>query len=471
MKINNLIISMFIVVILSFAAQSQTIKSENELYMLSGHITNNCTGNALPAVSVVATGIQQYTTETDDNGYYELMMDNGTYDIEIIKNGYDTSRVLNLPVVSNIQIDTQLTAIYYAPINVVATVNESETICYFTWEMPFNKNFANKDLINFRVAIVSYFSPCNDPSSGILTPISGVDNSYDVTDWSSGYYAFAVKAIYSCGESEWSYSNTFSVKLGNEILLSVDLCNSSSPDSTIVTLFGKDCPWKVYDTSADSVGNIIFGNITEGHYDINIAHNGYSTINYNSVPLFADTVMSTSLTQNMLPPQNMYVDSTTNTAYWEKPVVTSDSSKVKMYYIFLDNLLMDTTNSEIKSYTFSGLNYNQTYNTCIEAVYDCGSSEKVCYTWKSQLLSINENSQNKSIVIYPNPAKDVITIESVVLLKQISIINSFGKEVYNVDVNKETQAVINTNNYKSGLYIVKITTETGLINKNLIISK
>lgn len=73
--------------------------------------------------------------------------------------------------------------------------------------------------------------------------------------------------------------------------------------------------------------------------------------------------------------------------------------------------------------------------------------------------------------VYPNPAKDMLTVTSSVPIKQLSIIDYIGHTVYTSKINKVTSIELNTSSFKSGAYLVKIETEKGIITKRVIVNR
>ena len=73
---------------------------------------------------------------------------------------------------------------------------------------------------------------------------------------------------------------------------------------------------------------------------------------------------------------------------------------------------------------------------------------------------------SEKISIYPNPTKARININAnQILISKIQIINSFGQNVMTMFDNFE---VLDISNLSSGIYILKIDTELGMINKKII---
>ena len=72
--------------------------------------------------------------------------------------------------------------------------------------------------------------------------------------------------------------------------------------------------------------------------------------------------------------------------------------------------------------------------------------------------------------LYPNPAQDRVTVNSSVPMTQLTVTNYVGQVVYNNRVNT-TSHELNTSSYQAGVYLVKISTENGVITKRVIISR
>jgi beta-porphyranase len=77
-------------------------------------------------------------------------------------------------------------------------------------------------------------------------------------------------------------------------------------------------------------------------------------------------------------------------------------------------------------------------------------------------LSVDSNQyENANIALYPNPAKDVVTIKGLAVGDKITVSNVLGEEVLS-DLATEEQAVIFTSNLTEGVYIVSIEGKTQL---------
>nr|HPM39454.1 T9SS type A sorting domain-containing protein [Bacteroidales bacterium] len=82
----------------------------------------------------------------------------------------------------------------------------------------------------------------------------------------------------------------------------------------------------------------------------------------------------------------------------------------------------------------------------------------------------NDIKENENIFnIYPNPANDVLTINSNTTMNQITMINSLGQVVMNVEPNTNFYQ-ININTLPEGIYTARITTNNGLSTKLIVVA-
>ena len=85
----------------------------------------------------------------------------------------------------------------------------------------------------------------------------------------------------------------------------------------------------------------------------------------------------------------------------------------------------------------------------------------------SSTVGIQENDLG-NISIYPNPATNLVNIESDVQINSIQIINYTGQVVYNQHTSGNNVQV-NTNDLSSGVYFVNISTSEGIATQKLLI--
>jgi hypothetical protein len=75
---------------------------------------------------------------------------------------------------------------------------------------------------------------------------------------------------------------------------------------------------------------------------------------------------------------------------------------------------------------------------------------------------------SQSILIYPNPASDVVNIKSDFNITSIRQYNSEGQILVNEGVNSKMYQV-NTSQYTPGLYFFQIETSEGILSKRIIV--
>lgn len=87
---------------------------------------------------------------------------------------------------------------------------------------------------------------------------------------------------------------------------------------------------------------------------------------------------------------------------------------------------------------------------------------------KVEVLGLEENNIN-GVIVYPNPTKGDLTINAEAM-SRITIMNTLGQVVYDNNVNSDNE-VINMAQFDSGLYIVRIATETGVVTRRVSVVK
>ena len=76
------------------------------------------------------------------------------------------------------------------------------------------------------------------------------------------------------------------------------------------------------------------------------------------------------------------------------------------------------------------------------------------------LLSVNENTIEKQFTIFPNPVHDFINIKSENQIVETSMYDLNGKLVLNANQSSDN-VILNLNEFSSGFYLLKITTNDG----------
>ncbi len=80
-------------------------------------------------------------------------------------------------------------------------------------------------------------------------------------------------------------------------------------------------------------------------------------------------------------------------------------------------------------------------------------------------------TQQASIKIFPNPAKEVINISSNYEILEIDIIDLYGRIISSQNTNNSKNIAIDTNNLKNGIYTIKVMTRNSVEIHRFILSK
>ncbi len=97
--------------------------------------------------------------------------------------------------------------------------------------------------------------------------------------------------------------------------------------------------------------------------------------------------------------------------------------------------------------------------------YAFGQSEDYTINITTNLATSDINS--KKIQIYPNPVKNILSINNKLIVKTVKIINMTGQEVYNKQLNK-INPQINVSSLSKGVYIINIETTEGVVTQKII---
>ena len=79
-----------------------------------------------------------------------------------------------------------------------------------------------------------------------------------------------------------------------------------------------------------------------------------------------------------------------------------------------------------------------------------------------------DDISNNIFNIYPNPANNLININSNTNMSQITLLNSLGQVMMNIEPNTDFYQ-INIENLPEGIYSIRILTDSGLSTKLIVI--
>ena len=82
--------------------------------------------------------------------------------------------------------------------------------------------------------------------------------------------------------------------------------------------------------------------------------------------------------------------------------------------------------------------------------------------------SVAEQEEIKA-TIYPNPAKESVSILAENGIQNVMVYNLLGQQILTQDLKGKNKCILNTSDLSSGIYVVKILTEKGMVAKRLVI--
>ncbi len=124
--------------------------------------------------------------------------------------------------------------------------------------------------------------------------------------------------------------------------------------------------------------------------------------------------------------------------------------------------------------TLSSLIPNTTYYVRAFAVNSQGTSygAQKWFTTAEDNTSISDNNDKKNIEVYPNPAKDVVSVSSRNSIIDIRVFDIFGNLVYSSNINESADLhQINISDFSAGIYFVQLRNIDGLFTSKLQVLK
>ena len=179
----------------------------------------------------------------------------------------------------------------------------------------------------------------------------------------------------------------------------------------------------------------------------------YSTIEQDTALKFfsiVDTVVLNHFTSWRINTYNLHADFTANVNF--NPVIFNNLSDNydSLAWDFGDGNTSNANNPNHVYgadgiYTIRLIAYK---NTCTDSV-----QQQIIVIF----VGINDLHQpNKEIILYPDPVKESLSIKGLDINDKISIVDVYGQTVFNNSINIGGNLSINTNNLKSGVYIVRV---------------
>ena len=129
-----------------------------------------------------------------------------------------------------------------------------------------------------------------------------------------------------------------------------------------------------------------------------------------------------------------------------------------------------TADASTNSYVITDLNPETTYEIQVQA--DCGDGNVSAWatTTATTLADGVNNYLENSVVLYPNPAKEVINVQCTMNEwngATIEVLDVYGKLLQTLKADSEITQ-INVSNLANGMYFVRMTTEQGVVTKRFV---
>ena len=101
------------------------------------------------------------------------------------------------------------------------------------------------------------------------------------------------------------------------------------------------------------------------------------------------------------------------------------------------------------------------FNNSVDGSFLCESLGSDTVLIQFPAVGVQEISGG-SVLIYPNPANDVVNVKSDFSISSIEVINFIGQKVYTDNSVNSMFDKINTSSLQAGIYFVKVTTSKGI---------
>jgi len=255
--------------------------------------------------------------------------------------------------------------------------------------------------------------------------------------------------------------------------------NNDTVTYYVSNLAPKTIPYSVgFEPAEDLAGCSVIDNNSDG-YSWFITATGGNTdpycmeYSYNSSSPADDWFISSCV--------NFDASKTYNLKYYYKAQSASYPEKLKVWLgddntvAALTTQVDDKSNIINTSYNLSSVNFTVPVTGVYYLGWQCYSATDMYNLFVddiniSDVTGVEENNIDINLMIMPNPAKDQFTVLSSENNAVITVTNTLGAVVYSVNANSN-KVIVNTTEFSSGLYFVKVETENGSSVKKIMISK
>ena len=132
----------------------------------------------------------------------------------------------------------------------------------------------------------------------------------------------------------------------------------------------------------------------------------------------------------------------------------------EFYELFINGFSQGTRTSPT---VLTGFAYDTAYTWQV-VPFNCFGEATGCATWNfttesDPALSVDEFESNTLFSVFPNPAKDTVTIKTDLTINTVEVINMLGQRVNMFEGNSITNNTINISNLDNGFYFLNIDAE------------
>jgi len=135
----------------------------------------------------------------------------------------------------------------------------------------------------------------------------------------------------------------------------------------------------------------------------------------------------------------------------------------------MEAIVIDTVLSATAYEVTNKLALDQQYYWTVTAIGECNNSVSPIQSFRTDLTDVTIDPSLATIKIYPNPSSGLLFIDNTIGLGDIAftIINSLGGVLHEAKV-ESVQQQLDLSNYESGVYLVRLVSEKGILVKRII---
>jgi len=361
-------------------------------------------------------------------------------------------------------------ALYYTSGSVTASNCATASYGYSTTYFP-NTMFMMEGCETERVPVIAYVRPvpapinigpdetiCKDPDNGMTLDAGDQPDTYTFL-WDDGstmqtrritesgtYYA-EVANEYGCAVYDTVTKTLLDipmVELGND----TTICEGG----TLMLSAGTDGTSYYWSTGATTSTIEV---ITGGEYTVVVA-NANDCISLDTIDITVSGTMPSVA--------SIIVTNTDLYTFSFEPLLPAHI--VSYEWDFGDG--SETSSLENPSHTYATAG---SYTITLTVKSECG---EVVYTTTAHIVGVNNVSiDDRSVTLYPNPAREIAVIESKgdLKMKSVTVTNVLGQVMYTAEADAATKHQLTLSQYASGIYTVRIDTDKGVIVRKFEIVK